>query len=305
MAAPGIRIGIDLGGTKIALIAFDEAGRVLLERRVATPAGDYDRTLAAIVSLVSGAEAQLGRRGTVGIGTPGSPSRRTGLMRNCNSTVLNGKALEKDLTSRLGRDVRVANDADCFALSESRDGAAHGAAVVFGAILGTGVGGGVIVDGRRLGERNGIAGEWGHVPLPWPRDDERPGPPCYCGKFGCNETWLSGPGLTAEHARCTGSRAPAQQIAADASNGEPAAVATLERYADRLARGLATVVDLIDPDVIVLGGGLSNIAALYRLVPPLLERYAFCDALDTKFVRARFGDASGVRGAARLWPEAG
>ena len=297
-----MRIGIDLGGTKIEVLALGPDGAERFRRRVATPRGSYDGTIAAIVDLVARAEAAAGGPGSVGIGVPGIPSPATGLMKNANSTWLIGRPLDRDLAAALGRPVRVANDANCFALSEAVDGAGAGARVVFGVILGTGVGGGIVVDGRVLAGKNGIAGEWGHDPLPWPADDERPGPACYCGRAGCLETFLSGPGLERDHARATGSTLPPSEIVARAAQGDAAARATLARHADRLARGLASVINVLDPDVIVLGGGLSNLAHLYDEVPRRWGRYVFSDRVDTVLVPPRHGDASGVRGAAFLWP---
>jgi fructokinase len=298
----GLRIGIDLGGTKIEAIALDAAGGVRLRRRVPTPAGDYDAILSAVADLVAEAERELGEQGTVGVAMPGALSTRTGLIKNSNSTALNGKPLDRDLASRLGRPVRLENDANCFALSEAVDGAAADAHVVFGVILGTGVGGGIVVGKSLLSGRNRIAGEWGHNPLPWARDDESPGAPCYCGRLGCVETFLSGAGLVREYRRQGGGEASVEEIAASAAGGEAAAVAALEHYEDRLGRSLGRLVNILDPDVIVLGGGLSNIAELYERVPSLIERYAFSDVIDTAIRRARHGDSSGVRGAAWLWP---
>ncbi|MDC7788470.1 ROK family protein [Rhodoplanes tepidamans] len=297
-----MRIGIDLGGTKIEGLALGPDGTELWRRRVATPAGDYAGTLAAIAGLVVAAAHGLGRRGTVGVATPGAISPATGLLKNANSVVLNGRPLDRDLAQTLGRAVRLENDANCFAVSEAADGAAAGAGVVFGVILGTGVGGGVVVDGRPLSGRNRIAGEWGHTPLPWPRDDERPGPLCYCGRHGCLETFLSGPGFSRDFLRVGGGTASPDAIVAAAAAGDVVAQRCFEDYVDRLARGLALVVDVLDPDVIVLGGGLSNIDALYERLPPLVERHAFTDRLDTAIVKNRHGDSSGVRGAAWLWP---
>ncbi len=296
-----MRIGIDLGGTKIEAAAFAGDGRLLLRRRIATPAGDYEATLAALRRLVDEVEAELGRRGTVGIGMPGALSPASGLVKNANSTCLNRRPFDRDVMAALGRPVRFANDANCFALSEAIDGAARGAAVVFGAILGTGVGGGVVVDRRVLTGVNAIAGEWGHSPLPWPDDAERPGPPCYCGKAGCIETFLSGPGLAQDHWRATGETLDAAAIAARAAKGDAAAEASLARYEDRLARSLATVINLLDPEVIVLGGGLGQIARLYERVPRLWGAYVFSDAVTTRLMPPQHGDSSGVRGAAWLW----
>ncbi len=297
-----MRIGVDLGGTKIEAIALDAEGCELRRHRMPTPQGDYAATLAAVVQLVRDLEAELGRQGSVGVGTPGALSRATGLLKNSNSVCLNGRPVDRDLARLLDRPVRIANDANCFALSEAVDGAAAGAAVVFGVILGTGTGGGVVAHGRVLDGPNGIAGEWGHNPLPWPRDDERPGPVCYCGKSGCIETFLSGPGLARDHAAATGQRLDAATIAHRTADGEAACEQTLVRYAERLARALATVINVLDPDVIVLGGGLSKLERLYQRVPALWGGYAFSDRVDTRLLPARHGDSGGVRGAAWLWP---
>ncbi len=296
-----MRIGIDLGGTKIEGIALDDDGRELLRKRVTTPAGDYPATLAAVAGLVQDFEQQTGRQGTVGMGTPGAISRATGRLKNSNSVCLNGKPLGRDLAALLGREVRLANDANCFALSEAVDGAGAGSEVVFGVIIGTGTGGGIVVHGRLLEGPNAIAGEWGHNPLPWPRDTERPGPACYCGRHGCIETFLSGPGLERDHAKATGQTLSAADIARHALQGDEACDASLERYEERLARALASVINLLDPDVIVLGGGLSNIARLYGNVPRLWGSYVFSDRVDTCLAAAKYGDSSGVRGAAWLW----
>ena len=303
MNADPVRIGVDLGGTKIEAVALAPGGGEAFRRRVATPRGDYDATLAAIASLVAEADRATGARGTVGVGVPGIPSRATGLMKNANSTCLIGRPLVADLERLLARPVRVANDANCFALSEASDGAGAGAEVVFGAIVGTGVGAGVVVRGRVLTGPNGIAGEWGHNPLPWPQDDERPGPRCYCGKDGCVETFLSGPAIERDHAAHGGAAADAAAIARRAASGDAAARATLDRHAGRMARALASVVNVLDPDVIVLGGGVSNLAHLYTEVPRTWGRWVFSDRVDTRLVPAKHGDASGVRGAAWLWPE--
>ncbi|MGO8920884.1 MAG: ROK family protein [Stellaceae bacterium] len=296
-----MRIGIDLGGTKIEAAALDRHGQVAITRRVATPAGDYAATVEGIKRLVAEIETALGRRCTVGVGMPGSLSPSTGLVRNANSTWLIGRRFDRDLAAALGRPVRFANDANCFALSEAIDGAAAGASPVFGVILGTGVGGGIVIDRRLLTGANAIAGEWGHSPLPWPDDGERPGPRCYCGKAGCIETFLSGPGLALDHRRTSGETLDAAAIAARADSGDAAAAASLGRYEDRLARGLAAVINLLDPEVIVLGGGLSRIDRLYRRVPLLWGAYVFSDAVTTRLVPPRHGDAGGVRGAAWLW----
>ncbi|MEQ8396866.1 ROK family protein [Thalassobaculum sp.] len=296
-----IRIGIDLGGTKIESIVLDRSGKVLERRRVATPRDDYDATVRAVAGLVAEVERSTGGRGTVGVGIPGTLSRATGLVKNANSTWLNGRALDRDLSEALQRPVRLQNDANCFAVSEASDGAARGANVVFGVILGTGVGAGIVIGGRPIDGPNGIAGEWGHNPLPWPTDDERPGPACYCGLNGCIETYLSGPGLAAGYARETGSGITSLSLVDAAAAGDAVAHRHLDRYADRLARGLAHVINILDPDVIVLGGGLSNLGVLYERVPALWSRYVFSDRVDTKLVPPRHGDSSGVRGAAWLW----
>lgn len=296
-----MRIGVDLGGTKIEAIALDEHDGVLFRERVPTPGGDYSATLRAIAALVTRVEEVTGKSGTVGIATPGAVSQISGSLKNSNSVCLNGKPLAQDLATTLGRPVRLANDANCFALSEARDGAARGAAVVFGVILGTGVGGGIVVHGRLLTGANAIAGEWGHNPLPWPQGDERDGPSCYCGLNGCIETWLSGPGLARDHLLHTGVHFSAAEIVTFADGGDPQALASLARFEDRLARALAHVINVLDPDIIVLGGGLSNIARLYQNIPTRWERYIFSDAIQTRLVKNKHGDSSGVRGAAWLW----
>ncbi len=303
MAGSEARIGVDIGGTKIAAIALGHDGEVLARRRVATPRGDYPSTIAAVADLVAAVDPEPGGRAGVGVGIPGAESLATGLVKNANSVWLNGQPLARDLARALGRPVRLANDANCFALSEATDGAAAGARVVFGAILGTGIGGGIVVDGRVLTGANAVAGEWGHNPLPWPGDAERPGPPCYCGKRGCIETFLSGPGLARDFGDGNGGATvePAE-IAARAAAGDGRAEAALGRYEDRLARALATVINALDPDAIVLGGGLSNLERLYDRVPGLLPGYVFSDRVDTRLLRAKHGDGSGVRGAAWLWP---
>lgn len=294
------RIGVDLGGTKIEAIALDGTGQTLARQRVPTPQGDYAATLRAVVDLVTDIERQLGAQGSVGVGSPGALSSVTGLIKNANSTCLNGKPLDRDLAVALGRVVHLANDADCFTLSEATDGAAAGAPVVFGVILGTGVGGGISVHGRLLNGPNAIAGEWGHNPLPWPHADEWPGPRCYCGKTGCIETWLSGPGLAADHFAVTGRSIAAHDIAHQAVHGDVPCMATLQRYQQRLARALASVINVLDPHVIVLGGGLSNITGLYEGVCREWGRYVFSDQIHTRVVPALHGDSSGVRGAAWL-----
>jgi fructokinase len=299
-----MRVGVDLGGTKIELLALDNAGREVWRKRIATPQGDYAATLAAVASLVHEAEAALGERATVGVGIPGALSRVTGLVKNSNSVCLIGKPLKQDLEAALGREVRLANDANCFALSEATDGAGRGARVVFGVILGTGVGGGIVVDGKVLVGPNSIAGEWGHNPLPLPRESDLPLPSCYCGRAGCIETYLSGPGLAADYQRGSGEQLDAPEIAARAARGDARCEAALARYEERLARALASVINLLDPDAIVLGGGMSNIERLYVNVARLWTSYVFSDQVATRLLRNVHGDASGVRGAAWLWDAA-
>jgi fructokinase len=295
-----MRIGIDLGGTKIEAVALESDGSERLRRRVPTPRDDYPATIAAIAQLVEDFELALGVRARVGIGTPGAVSPQTGLMKNCNSVWLNGKPLPADLERRLNRPVRLANDANCFALSEARDGAGAGAEMVFGAIVGTGTGGGIVTCGRVLTGRNAICGEWGHNPLPWPREGECPGPPCWCGRTGCTELFLSGPGLARDHLAATSRALEPAAIIRAAEEGDAGAAATLARYQDRMARALAAVINVIDPDVIVLGGGMSKVQRLYSDVPPLLRPWVFSDQVTTQLLPARHGDASGVRGAAWL-----
>jgi len=297
-----LRIGVDIGGTKIEIAAFDADGALVVRRRVPSPADDYDAIVDTVGGLVAEIEAETGERGTVGIGTPGAISPRSGLIKNSNSTIFNGRALGTDLSARLDRDIRIANDADCFASSEARDGAAAGARCTFGAILGTGVGGGIVVDGVPLRGPNAIAGEWGHNPLPWPQSAELPGLQCYCGRYGCIETFLSGPGLERDYAQAAGSAARVPDIVAAAERGETAALSALERYADRLARALAAVINVLDPDIVVLGGGVSNIIWLYEELPRRLPSYVFSESVETIVARAAHGDSSGVRGAAWLWP---
>ncbi len=296
-----IRFGVDLGGTKIEIAALDECGVDVFRRRVATPVGDYRATLDAVAGLVADGERELGVAGTVGIGTPGSISRATGLLRGSNSVCLNGQPIKRDLEAALAREVRITNDANCFALSEATDGAGEGAGVVFGVILGTGVGAGIVVDGRVLDGPNAIAGEWGHNPLPWPRDDERPGPGCFCGRRGCIETFVSGPGLERDYLRAAEEPRNSPSIIAGAALGDVSCEGAIERYEDRLARSLAHVINLLDPDVIVLGGGLSNADRFYANVPALWGPWVFSDRIDTRLVRHLHGDSSGVRGAAWLW----
>lgn len=296
-----MRIGIDLGGTKIEGIALAADGRELQRRRIPAPRGNYDDSVRAIVELVTTLEADTGERGTLGVGIPGAVSPATGLIKNANSTWLNGRPLAEDLSRAFARPVRLANDANCFALSEATDGAAAGAAIVFGVIIGTGTGGGVVVNGRVIAGANAIGGEWGHNPMPAAADDERPGPACYCGRSGCIETFLSGPALARDYAASGGEAISALEIAARAATGDPRAEAALSRYESRFARAIASIINVLDPDVIVLGGGLSNIERLYANVPRLWSPFVFSDHLATRLVRAMHGDSSGVRGAAWLW----
>lgn len=298
-----IRLGIDLGGTKTEIIALDERRTPILRRREPTPAHDYDATLALIARLVREAETAIGKRGSVGIGTPGALSPGAQHVRNSNSTCLNGRPIKDDLERLIGREIRIANDANCFALSEATDGAARGAAIVFGVILGTGVGGGIAVAGQVLEGANAIAGEWGHNPLPWPEGPELPGPPCYCGKNGCIETFLAGPGLARDHEAASGEKCAADEIAGRAAAGDAIASDTMARYEQRLARALGAVINVLDPHVIVLGGGLSNIERLYANVPKLWARWVFSDEVRTRLVPNFYGDSSGVRGAALLWEQ--
>jgi predicted NBD/HSP70 family sugar kinase len=297
-----MRLGIDLGGTKISAIVLDAHGRELWRTRVATLRDDYEGTLTQIATLVAEGQKAVGVACSVGIGIPGAPSRATGLIKNANSTWLNGRALQTDLEARLGTHVRLANDANCLVASEAADGAAAGASVVFGVILGTGTGGGLAANGALVEGVNGIAGEWGHNPLPWPDASELPGDACYCGRSGCIETWLSGPALARDHARAGGEGVTAEEIVTRASRGDAQAAHTLNRWEARLARALATVINIVDPEVIVVGGGLSAIESLYDRVPGLWGQWIFSDAVTTRIVRARHGDDSGVRGAAGLWP---
>lgn len=292
-----LRTGIDLGGSKIEIACFGDGNSIVLRERIPTPQGDYMGTVMAVAGLVEAAEQRVGARGTVGIGIPGAESRQTGLIKNANSTCLIGKPLKRDLQVVLQREVRLANDANCFTLSEAVDGAGAGAAVVFGVILGTGVGGGIVVDGRPLAGANAIAGEWGHNPMP----GECSTLPCYCGRHDCIELYLAGPALAADHRRITGTDLPADEISWRASAGDDACEASLNRYESRLARALAQVINILDPDVIVLGGGLSNIDRLYENVPRLWGAQVFSDHVATRLLKHRHGDSSGVRGAAWLW----
>ncbi len=298
-----MRIGIDLGGTKIEIVALEANGTEILRKRVPTPEQGYDAILTTLLALVKRTEQELGTNATVGIGTPGAISPATGRIKNSNTTALNDQRLREDLELAMGRPIRMANDANCMALSEAVDGAGAGQEVVFGVIIGTGTGGGLAVGGRPIIGRNAIAGEWGHNPLPWPRDDERPGTECYCGRHGCIETFLSGAGLVRDHLAHGGVESVASEIAVMASAGDARARATVERYAERLARSLASIINVVDPDVIVLGGGLSNIADLYQLVPERWGEWVFSDRIDTELRPAMHGDSSGVRGAAWLWSQ--
>jgi fructokinase len=298
----GMRIGIDLGGTKTEVIALAQDGAVLARHRVATPREDYQATLEAIAELVQGVESELALQGSVGVAIPGAISPASGKVKNANSTWLIGQLLQEDLQQILARPVRLSNDANCFALSEAVDGAAAGANCVFGVIIGTGTGGGIVINGTVVEGQNRIAGEWGHNPLPWPMAGELPGPACYCGRRGCIETFLSGPGLASDHLQATGQTLTGEQIVAQAEAGDTAADKTLQRYEQRMARALASVINILDPDVIVLGGGLSNIQRLYESVPRYWGEFVFSDVVTTRLVPPRHGDSSGVRGAAWLWP---
>jgi len=295
------RLGIDLGGTKIAVAVLDERGEIALQRRIDTPREQYHATLDSIAGLITAAERELGEHCSIGVGTPGAVSPTTGLLRNANSTWLNFKPFKTDLEQRLGREIRVANDANCFSLSEASDGAASDADVVFGVILGTGVGGGLVVNKRLVIGVNAIGGEWGHNPLPAPQPDELPGPDCYCGRRGCIENWLAGPALERDFAQRFGERLTADAIAARAAEGDVHAESALHRYEERLARSLAHVINIVDPDAIVLGGGLSNIERLYRSVPVMWTEHVFSDHVATRLLPPLHGDAGGVRGAAWLW----
>lgn len=328
MSSSEVRIGIDFGGTKTEIIALDARnGKELYRKRIPTARGDYQKTLESFCELIAEAEAGLGAKATIGIGIPGTISSDTGFVKNANSTWMNGKPMKADLEKMLGREVRIQNDANCFAVSEATDGAGQGASVVFGVIIGTGCGGGLVVDGKPVGGRNGIGGEWGHNPLPYQRayaapmldhpftgdhgaisyftDDkswaEYPGELCYCGKRGCQELWISGTGFKADYHRVTGEDIGTHDVITNARAGEPKAVAALERYADRLARALSVVVNIVDPDIIVLGGGMSNVAYLYDRVPQIWGKYIFSDIVHTKLKSPLHGDSSGVRGAAWLW----
>jgi fructokinase len=297
-----IRIGVDLGGTKIEFVALDRDGAELHRHRIATPRFDYQGTVRAVADAVEAIEKELGRSATVGMGIPGTISTKTGMVKNANSTWLNGTPFDKDLSRAVAREVRCANDANCLAVSEATDGAGAGKHVVFAVILGTGCGGGIAVDGRVHSGSNGVAGEWGHNTLPWMRAEEYPGPACYCGRNGCIETWISGTGLEADYQRATGASLKGPEIFARTAAGESAALAALDRFEDRVTRGLAQVINLLDPDVIVMGGGASRIPRLYQNVPARLKEYVFGKEADAPLLPAKHGDASGVRGAAWLWP---
>lgn len=299
-----IRVGVDFGGSKIEAAALDPHGAFLARRRIANP-GSYDTALAATVSLIGEVERQAGGEGTIGVGAPGSVSPVSGLIRNANSTWLNGRRFGEDLQTALGRPVRLANDANCLALSEAADGAAQGARVTFAVILGTGCGGGIAVDGKLVDGVSGIAGEWGHTPLPWAHAGETPGPRCWCGQTGCLETWISGRGLERDHAQESGTRLRAEQLIAGARLGDAAAAASLGRYLDRLGRALAMISNILDPDVFVFGGGLSNVGEIYQRLPEKIAPFVFADRWLGRLAAARWGDASGVRGAARLWAAEG
>ncbi|RDH81581.1 MAG: fructokinase [endosymbiont of Galathealinum brachiosum] len=295
-----MRIGIDLGGTKVEGIALDDNGKQLIRHRVLTPAGDYQGTLNAIVDLVGYIESSIKHCASIGIGTPGSLSPVNQLLRNSNSVCMNGQPVKQDLEKLLNREIRMSNDANCFALSEATDGAAKGENIVFGVIVGTGTGAGIVVNGKVLTGANAIAGEWGHNPLPWPESNELPGSECYCGKYGCIETFLSGPGLSADYFSSTGEQLDAVDVVA-LSKADSQAEVCLLRYEDRMARGLAHIINVLDPDVIVLGGGMSNVSRLYKNVPELWGQYVFSDVVNTRLLAPVYGDSSGVRGAAWLW----
>ena len=302
MTDSGMRIGIDLGGTKIEALAIDGRGTELARHRVDTPRDDYEATIKAMVALVHRMEAETGKTGTVGAGIPGTISRVTGRVKNANSTWLNGQPFHTDLTAALGREVRVANDANCLAVSEATDGAAAGVRFVYGVILGTGCGGGVALEGCVHDGPNGVAGEWGHNPLPWQKAEESPGPACYCGKRGCMEMWVSGTGIARDYKNVTGTAKTTREIVADFAAGDRVASETIERFEDRLARGLSNVINILDPDVIVIGGGVSRVEHIYGALPKLLPQYVFGGEASTPIVQAKYGDSSGVRGAAWLWP---
>lgn len=294
-----MRFGLDLGGTKMEAVLLDDTGEIVWRERRPTPAEDYQAIIETIAALVAQAAIETAQEMTVGIGMPGSLSPKTGLVRNSNTQCLNGQAIKQDLESAMAREVRFANDANCFALSEATDGAGAGAQSVFGVIIGTGCGGGLVFDGKLQNGANGIGGEWGHNPLAAPTADELPGPPCYCGRQGCNEVWISGSGFARDHEAIAGEKLTAEQIIASDS---AAAKASFERLCDRIARALGAVINVVDPDVIVLGGGMSNVDALYTHIPEIWDGYIFSDVIETRLVKNKHGDSSGVRGAAWLWP---
>ena len=294
-----MRFGLDLGGTKMEAVLLDDTGEIVWRERRPTPAEDYQAIIETIAALVAQAAIETAQEMTVGIGMPGSLSPKTGLARNSNTQCLNGQAIKQDLESAMAREVRLANDANCFALSEATDGAGAGAQSVFGVIIGTGCGGGLVFDGKLQNGANGIGGEWGHNPLAAPTADELPGPPCYCGRHGCNEVWISGSGFARDHEAIAGEKLTAEQIIASDS---AAAKASFERLCDRIARALGAVINVVDPDVIVLGGGLSNVDVLYTHIPEIWDGYIFSDVIETRLVKNKHGDSSGVRGAAWLWP---
>jgi predicted NBD/HSP70 family sugar kinase len=296
-----MRFGIDLGGTKIEIVALAKSGDIITRNRVSTPAGNYKATVDALVSLVEQTENDIGQQGSVGIGIPGALSLATGLVKNANSTALNGQPLKQELEQRLSREIRMTNDANCFALSEAIDGAGAGCATVFGVILGTGVGGGLVVDGQVLAGVNAIAGEWGHNPLPSPKDDERPGPGCYCGRPNCIESWLSGPSFARSYQRAGGEDILPVKIMEAVRAGDETANACFDAYIDRLARALASMINIFDPEAVVLGGGMSNVQEIYERVPQVWEPHIFSDRIDTRLLPNKHGDSSGVRGAAWLW----
>ncbi len=296
-----MRLGIDLGGTKIEILTLNDKGEELLCKRVATPKDDYPATLQSIRDLVHSTETELGESGTVGIGTPGSLSPASGLLRNCNSTYLNNQPFKQDLEALLGREIRISNDANCFALSEATDGAGADAKTVFGVIIGTGCGGGIVINNKLVDGPNAVGGEWGHNPLPWPQDGELQSTQCWCGQHGCIETFLSGTGLADDYEREFGCRIVAPEIVQAANGGDEKAETIVRRYEFRLAKSLALIINIIDPDVIVLGGGMSNVERLYKNVPPIWPDYVFSDTVQTRLLAPKFGDSSGVRGAAWLW----
>jgi fructokinase len=302
MTTTKTRIGIDLGGTKIEALAIDDHGNELARYRIDTPREDYDATILAMAGLVKRLESETGRVGTVGAGIPGAISRVTGMVKNSNSTWLNGRPLDRDLTAALEREVRIANDANCLAVSEATDGAAAGKHVVFAVILGTGCGGGVAINGRVHEGPNSVGGEWGHIPLAWPKLEEYPGPLCYCGKRGCMEMWVSGTGIALDYKSATGRERTTREISADFEAGDKEASEAIERFEDRLARGLAQVINILDPDMIVIGGGVSRVKHFYEVLPRMLRSYVFGGEVSTPIVPAMYGDSSGVRGAAWLWP---